>query len=548
MNTHQTLSPVQDGEIAVVNGYNRGSLEVTILTRAKGESLVGRLVSLPIVSNKGETIVLARIVDVGMVNPIHNDGHFHQVIADNGGVDYYSGDCDVWNAVVDVVSAIDKDSEEFTAITSPPHSGSRLRFVDAEMQALFRLEKTHYFNIGHLPGQPDNLISLTNRSFGKYEDGGYGEAKHCVVIGQNGSGKTVIALAKLAGQLVANPLMGCLVPDTAGDITKGGSHSKGDFIFNFNELLAEGGRVAEQIPIDEIRLTSKPGWARFTAPFLRSQFNMAVDKAEELARRLSDILFDKKVEISKAEASDVLDAVAQWIEKVYTGSKRKEKLEEVQEIQDNERLRAVFCDRYEEDVAHFFRGSYVVDDLIQGFLTDGRIYLINMASLSEKDQQLVMYEIFSKVKRTAEVEFKMRGTTFNGIIALDEGPRWVPEGAGDEVSSTIVDAYNTTRKYGIGWMIISQRVASIKKDVVAQAHTLYFGRGLGVGADLEHLKNSIGVDGLIEYNNLSLQGGYFWMAVGHEVNLGQGNKHVAFHTFGGDSNAKIKAVNPHIWG
>ena len=37
------------------------------------------------------------------------------------------------------------------------------------------------------------------------------------------------------------------------------------------------------------------------------------------------------------------------------------------------------------------------------------------------------------------------------------------------------------------------------------------------------------------------------MAVGHEVNLGQGNKHVAFHTFGGDSNAKIKAVNPHIW-
>ena len=95
--------------------------------------------------------------------------------------------------------------------------------------------------------------------------------------------------------------MGCYIPDTEGDITKGGSHSKGDFIFNFNELLAEGGRVAEQISIDEIRLTSKPGWARFAAPFLRSQFNMAPDKAEELARCLADILFDKKVEIAKAE-------------------------------------------------------------------------------------------------------------------------------------------------------------------------------------------------------------------------------------------------------
>ena len=188
-------------------------------------------------------------------------------------------------------------------------------------------------------------------------------------------------------------------------------------------------------------------------------------------------MFDKKVEISKAEASDVLDAVAEWIEKVYSKAKRDEKKQDVQDILDNPRLYQVFSDRYEEDVAHFFRGSYVVDDLIKGFLTDGRIYLINMASLSERDQQLVMYEIFSKVKRTAEVEFKISGTTFNGIIALDEGPRWVPEGASDEVSSTIVDAYNTTRKYGIGWMIISQRVASIKKDVVAQAqHALLWPR------------------------------------------------------------------------
>jgi len=546
--TTTVLTPVQEGEIAVVNGYNRGALEVTILTQAKGESLVGRLASLSINSNVGETLVLARIVDVSMANPIHSDGHFHQIIADNGGVEYYSGDCDVWNATVEVISAIDKTSEEFTAITCPPHSGSRLRFVDADTQALFRLEKEHYFNVGHLPGQPDNLISLTNRSFGKYEEGGYGEAKHCVIIGQNGSGKTVLALAKLAGQLVANSSMGCLVPDTAGDITKGGSHSKGEFVFNFIELLEQGGRMAEQIPIDEIRLTSKPGWARFMAPFLRSQFNMAVDKAEELARRLADLLFDKKVEIDKAEADEVLNAVEEWIEKVYTGAKRKEKLEEVTEIKDTPRLHAVFRERYEEDVAHFFRGRYVVDDLIKGFLTDGRIYLINMASLSSQDQQRVMHEIFTKVKRTAEVEFKIRGTTFNGIIALDEGPRWVPQSSDDEVSSTIVDAYNTTRKYGIGWMIISQRIASIKKDVVAQAHTLYLGRGLGVGADLEHIKNALGADGLIEYNNLSLMGGYFWMAVGHEVNLGQGNKHVAFHTFGGDSNAKIKAVNPHIWG
>lgn len=544
---HYEVPEILNTEVAVVNGFNRGSLQVTVLSRAKGTPLVGRLATLPIHANGNKQLVLARITTVDMTNPVHGDEHFQQIIADQGGIEYYSNDCDVWTATVDIVSAIDDASGEFTGISCPPHSGTRLTLVDPDTQARFRLDKVHYFNVGHLPGQPENLVSLTNRSFGPYEDGGYGEAKHSVVIGQNGSGKTVLALSNLAARLVANKSMGCFVPDTAGDITKGGSHSKGEFKFNFNELLEEGGRGAELLGIEDIRLTSKTGWSRFAEPFFKKQFNMHIEKAEEMARRVSDALFDKEVDITQASGDKVLEAVLTFIQSIYTGAKRTEKAAEVDEIRNDPRRFKAFCDRYDKDVAHFFRGKHVVDDLIRGFLTSGKIYLVNMASLSQDAQQKVMYEIFYKVKKTAEVQFKISGQTFNGIIALDEGPRWVPEGGSDEVTKVIVDAYNTTRKYGIGWMIISQRVASIKKDVIAQAHTLYFGRGLGVGADLEHLKQQLGQDGLIEYQNLSLMGGYFWMAVGHEVNLGQGNKYVAFHTFGGDANAQIKSSNTHIW-
>ena len=59
-------------------------------------------------------------------------------------------------------------------------------------------------------------------------------------------------MAKIACELVQNPQMGCLIPDTAGDIAKHGSHNRGDFKFSFLELLDKGGRLAEQINIEDI--------------------------------------------------------------------------------------------------------------------------------------------------------------------------------------------------------------------------------------------------------------------------------------------------------
>jgi hypothetical protein len=69
-----------------------------------------------------------------------------------------------------------------------------------------------------------------------------------------------------------------------------------------------------------------------------------------------------------------------------------------------------------------------------------------------------------------------------------------------------------TRKYGIGWMVISQSAAGIHKDIVRESHTVYFGKGLGVGADEEHMKARLGADGLAAYKQLDQEGGFFWVA------------------------------------
>ncbi len=78
---------------------------------------------------------------------------------------------------------------------------------------------------------------------------------------------------------------------------------------------------------------------------------------------------------------------------------------------------------------------------------------------------------------------------------MDESPRWCPQGGGDNITSIIIDAYNTTRKLGIGWVIISQRITAIDKNILAQAHTKFIGRRMGVGADAISKLYSIMMDG-----------------------------------------------------
>ncbi len=271
------------------------------------------------------------------------------------------------------------------------------------------------------------------------------------------------------------------------------------------------------------------------------------EKSQQLADKVTEELFDKEVDLAIAQPAKVLDEVIDKISSNYTGAKRKEKLNEAEQLKTNTAQNRSWVRAYTSGVMKYFEGKYSIDELVKGFMDQGRIILINMAILSESDQHYVMYEIFSKIKRKAEADFKARGTTRNGLVVLDEGPRWAPQHGDDEVTEVIRDAFNTTRKLGIGWTIISQRITAISKDIIAQCHTKYVGRGMGIGADRDYMKEFFREDGLVAYEQLSLRGGFFWLAAGHHVNYGMGSQYVAFETFGGDATQALMDENPHIW-
>ena len=52
----------------------------------------------------------------------------------------------------------------------------------------------------------------------------------------------------------------------------------------------------------------------------------------------------------------------------------------------------------------------------------------------------------------------------------------------------------TTRKYGLGWMFISQTLSSLHREIIGQMRIFFFGFGLALGTEFQSLKEIVGGD------------------------------------------------------
>lgn len=61
-----------------------------------------------------------------------------------------------------------------------------------------------------------------------------------------------------------------------------------------------------------------------------------------------------------------------------------------------------------------------------------------------------------------------------------------------QIKKSLIDAVRTTRKYGLGWMFISQTLSSLARDIINQIRVYFFGFGLGWGLERQALLELIG--------------------------------------------------------
>jgi len=81
-----------------------------------------------------------------------------------------------------------------------------------------------------------------------------------------------------------------------------------------------------------------------------------------------------------------------------------------------------------------------------------------------------------------------RGNKGNALIVMDEAHRFISTDSTDdrikELTKEIVDSVRTTRKYGIGYMFITQTIESLNEEIIRQMRIFGFGYGLTSGQEI----------------------------------------------------------------
>lgn len=155
-------------------------------------------------------------------------------------------------------------------------------------------------------------------------------------------------------------------------------------------------------------------------------------------------------------------------------------------------------------------GAVSLDGLLEG-LGQGRVVIVNLAGppgdarrdgdarREGAEQTIVINHILGRLVQAAQERFTGSGADLNALVVLDEAHRFAPREGGADVGddtktlrATLRDAVRTTRKFKLGWMFISQTLASLDKELLMQLRMYFFGYGLGWGTELRALKDLIG--------------------------------------------------------
>lgn len=119
---------------------------------------------------------------------------------------------------------------------------------------------------------------------------------------------------------------------------------------------------------------------------------------------------------------------------------------------------------------------------------------------NDRIQSLVIQRLLDGLRQTAEYDYK-ENKSLNALVVIDEAHRLAPrelpsdDAAAKAVRSVLIDAARTTRKYGLGWLFISQTLSSLHPEILQQLRICFFGFGLGLGQEFQALRQLVGSSG-----------------------------------------------------
>lgn len=501
---------------------------VDIVEDATGVPLHGQLVSLTHDLDNRALIALGTVTEIRTSNRWHEDPNMRGVLKHHGSLPHLSAVGDVRTADVLVQAAYSAETrapevgapptESGGSLTMSPTTGSSVsRVTDEFLRSLLRKHEDTMVYIGKIFKMDNVLLPLILRDFGPVEAGGAGEAYHTGIFGMTGSGKSVFACYLLAVQLLHQNL-GVIVMDPQGQFT-----SEEGLTFSLQEWAEQHGRTVHthsisndlRLPQDAFLLTDMLSGTRF----FRDLLSLRASENRESGKAEFTRFLQRCTNWHQQDAEGVLrDALTRFsndeqaLLRVYATPASRARLAGC--------LNAILTDSAQmEQALELFRPLHSLFSptnlsggprislfrLLESLLRPGsaRQYIVLDFSAGQASSLLDSTPIKARILRVVcrilnqrAEDLYQTGRSLNTLVVFDEAQRFASSQREDEeaqrLAEKLVDYVRTTRKYGLGWMFITQEVGSLRTGIYSQLRVRCFGYGLTSGSELNRLRETIG--------------------------------------------------------
>jgi hypothetical protein len=490
---------------------------IDILGTAVDKRLVGSLSMFHYSQDSSDHYALGQITEIRLRNVWSEDPTMRGLIRQKGRVDPITERQDTHNATMLVSSVFGKTADAFepSMLGTVPATGTPIKLMNENiMRDLLAEYQKDIFYLGRAYGSTIPL-PMWFKHFGS-EEGGAGEAYHIGVFGKTGSGKSVLSKMLMLGY-ARNPLMTIFVLDPQGEFARlNGDGQVADAlknklrkevrVYDLHSLVLSGNELF-------IRILVLSGFLDRLAIFADENKVRAADQIELILKGKVGSLtgtgpvkpwdFHKRETFNMVYGALLRDEV---LSSIYTGPEYRERVRSKLVTLGQE-----FLYEHWSSVARLFAYEGKVEAVEIKKLTKsvtaeakGQIIIINLSETQVPEKifwnddvrMIVISEFLKSISSEAQVVYK-QDKTLNTLVILDEAHRLAPRErqenpAFEEVKNTLKDAVRTTRKYGLGWMFVSQTLSSLDKEIINQIRIYIFGFGLAYGVELQGLREIIG--------------------------------------------------------
>ena len=494
-------------------------LSLDILGTAVSKKLVGELALFRFSQDGKPHYALGQITEVQLRNIWLEDSTMRSLARQRGQVNPVSGQQDTHLGDMTVSAVFSDDSNRFepSILGTVPATGTFIHLAtDQILDSLLERYRDEIFYLGHVYGSTPKL-PLWFKHFGTGTHGA-GEAYHIGIFGKTGSGKSVLAkMLLLAYARYAD--MAIFVIDPQGEFSKdvrGKVRAEG-FPLNLSSVLSQ---LNKEVVIKSVRDLVLDRWDLFSEILYESPFfeRLSIPKGEN-RRIASEVLAERlqraQVTLQNLYQRESLNRAWQILGdgnvqmQFYRTQQSRDRFNTVYQ----EANRDEFFNNYWGPITELFRrdrrDAISVDNLIQQTLDLDRtrrpVVVIDLSRemaiglfWNDTIQALVIKRLLNGLTYTAERAYR-EDKFLNTLVILDEAHRLAPREKienekQESVRLSLLDAVRTTRKYGLGWMFISQTLSSLHREIIGQLRIFFFGFGLALGTEFMSLKELVGGD------------------------------------------------------